>query len=67
MYFDSLTDGFSLTLIIPVFLALVIKGVVIFEDNKLRLCRSNEPRRGRFTSSRGDHKDASAVAMRMLL
>jgi hypothetical protein len=56
-----------LNIILYVFLALVIKGVVIVENGRMRFRKSNEPRRAKFTSSRGDHADASAVAMRMLL
>ena len=59
-----------LILFVSVFLALVIKGVVIIENSRIRLPSSDEratTRSTRFTSSRGGHKGASAVATQMLL
>jgi hypothetical protein len=50
----------------PVFLALVLKGVVIVKDKKIRLRSANEPRVARFKSIRGDQADQNVIATRML-
>jgi hypothetical protein len=47
----------------PVFLALVLKGIVIVDKKKIRLRNASEPRIARFTSARADPSD---IATRML-